>query len=148
MFLMSGGVAFPKSNKYKFAKKPWGFALEYVSFDDLHSAILDTDVDDRVSFANSLELLLKDLPIIYTRYSGRLSHTDIEAILDFEGKLRSLVKKIRLIDDETALSNLAGGDPEYVDSIWTKQVEKTADSLKETVEQSIKTFSKFFPTAK
>lgn len=148
MFLASGGVTFPKSEKIKSAEKHWSFVLEGISFDDVHSAVLDTDNDDRESFVNSLQDMLENLLSLYTRHSSRFSSTDIETILELEGSLRSTINKMILVDDETALLNLADGNSTKVDLVWTNQVENTAKSLHETISLTIRFFGKFFPTAK
>ncbi len=148
MFLISGGVTLPESRKFKSTEKPWEFALEYISFDDLLAAVYDTDVQDRESFANSLQHMLEDLLSLYTRHSSRLSSTDIESILDLESSLRSTINKVKISDDETTLLNLADGDPAKVDSVWVKQVENTAKSLHETITLVIQIFGKFFPKSK
>ena len=124
------------------------YALEYISFDDVHAAIYDTDDEDRESFANSLQRMLEDLLSLYTRHSSRLSSTDIESILDLESSFRSTINKVKIIDDETTLLNLADSDPAKVDSVWIRQVENTAKSLHETITLIIQIFGKFFPKSK
>jgi len=148
MFLSNGGVTLPESAKFKSPDKPWGFALEYVSFEDIHSALFDTDIDDRESFVTSLQQKLEDLLRLYARYSNRLSAEDIKAILELEGILRPLINEMSLIDDETVLLNLAEGDPARVDSVWTKHIENAANRLKEAITQSIQIFGEFFPLPK
>jgi len=148
MFLVRGGVTLPESGKFKSTEKPWGFALEYVSFDDVYSAVFDTDNEDRESYASSLQSMLEDVLNLYTRHSSRLSSTDIESILDLESSLRSTINQMKLIDDETTLLNLADGNSAKVDSVWTKQVENTVKSLHETISLAIQIFGKFFPVAK
>ena len=66
VFLVSGGVSLPKSGKFKSTEKPWGFALEYISSDDVNSAVFDTDNDHRESFASSLQFMLEDL-LVFTQ---------------------------------------------------------------------------------
>ena len=148
MFLVSGGVTLAELGVVKSTEKPWGFALDYVPLDDVHSAVLDTDYEDRVSLSNSLQSMLEDLMNLYTRHSSRLSSTDIESILDLESSLRATINKMKLIDDETILLNLANGNPEQVDSVWTMQVENTAKSIHETISLAIQIFGKFFPASK
>lgn len=148
MFLVSGGVALPESGKFKSTEKPWGFALEYVSLDEVCSAVYDTDDEDRDFFAKFLRNMLEDLLNLYARHSSRLSHTDIESILNLESSLRSTINQVKSVDDETTLLNLADGDSAKVESTWIKQVENTAKSLYETTTLAIQVFGEFFPKSK
>jgi len=148
MFLVSGGVTLHESGNFKSTEKPWGFALEYISLDDVHAAVYDADDKDRESFANSLQLMLDDLLSLYTRHSSRLSSTDIESILGLESSLCSTINNVKIVDDEITLSNLATGDPAKIDLVWIKQVENTAKSLHETIILAIQIFGKFFPKSK
>jgi hypothetical protein len=143
VFIENSGVAIPQMTKLTSPDKPWALALEEISIEHIHSAIYDSDFDEREFYTASLEKGLENLLQLFVRYSNRLSAEDIKVILELEGALRPLIREMLLIDNDADLLNLSGGDSTQVDTIWLKHVEKATKNLKEVISQSLQIFGKF-----